>query len=387
MNISAPKPKIIRTATIALSLDYLLKGQLAFLNQNAAVIAVSGQDHHLDAVREREGVRTVDISMQRSISPLKDLISLIRLYKLFRRERPDIVHSITPKAGLLSMLAAKMAGVPVRIHTFTGLIFPSKKGVFQKLLIQMDRILCHAATHIIPEGQGVLQDLKAYNITRKPIAVLANGNVNGLDTGFFDPVKITEQERNDLRNALGIQPGDFVFIFVGRLVRDKGINELVAAFDEVSNAGENIKLLLVGPYEEELDPLLPETKQKIEQNSHIITVGFQKDVRPYMAISHVLAFPSYREGFPNVVLQAGAMELPAIVTNINGCNEIIEEGINGLLIPVGSAAALASGMLQLFKNKEQYNKIRQKTRNLVVSRYRNEEVWHAIQAFYQKLLS
>lgn len=387
MSISVRKPKIIRTATIALSLDYLLKGQLAFLNRNAAVIAVSGRDHHLDTVTEREGVRTVDISMQRSISPLKDLVSLVRLYKLFRRERPDIVHSITPKAGLLSMLAAKMAGVPVRIHTFTGLIFPSKKGIFQKLLIQMDRLLCRAATHIIPEGQGVLQDLKAYKITEKPMKVLANGNVNGLDTGFFDPAKVTEAERNSLRNTLGIQPGDFVFIFVGRLVRDKGINELVAAFEEISNTEARVKLLLVGPYEEALDPLLPETKQKIEQNSNIITAGFQKDVRPYMAISHALAFPSYREGFPNVVLQAGAMELPALVTDINGCNEIIEEGVNGLLIPAGSTEALASGMLQLYKNKEQYHQLRQEARNLVVFRYRNEEVWNAIQTFYQKLLS
>lgn len=387
MSTSVRKPKIIRTATIALSLDYLLRGQLAFLNKNAAVIAVSGQDNHLDTVRDREQVHTADISMQRSISPLKDLVSLIRLYKLFRREQPDIVHSITPKAGLLSMLAAKMAGVPVRIHTFTGLIFPSKRGIFQKLLISMDRLLCWSATHIIPEGQGVLQDLKAYKITGKPMKVLANGNVNGLDTSFFDQAQIAETEKNDLRNALGIQPGDFVYIFVGRLVRDKGINELIAAFEEVSVTGKNVKLLLVGPYEEELDPLLPETKQKIEQHPHIITVGFQKDVRPYMAISHVLAFPSYREGFPNVVLQAGAMGLPAIVTDINGCNEIIEEGVNGLLIPTGSAVALASAMLQLCKDDAYYNKLKQETRQLIVSRYRNEEVWGAIQAFYQKLLS
>lgn len=387
MSTSVRKPKIIRTATIALSLDYLLKGQLAFLNRNAEIVAVSGQDDHLNTVRDREEVRTVAIEMQRSISPLKDLVSLVRLYKLFRREKPDIVHSITPKAGLLSMLAAKLAGVPVRIHTFTGLIFPSKKGIFQQLLIRMDRLLCRAATHIIPEGNGVLQDLKDYNITRKPMSVLANGNVNGLDTAFFDPAMITDTEKKDLRNTLGIQPGDFVFIFVGRLVRDKGINELVAAFEEVSGAGKNIKLLLVGPYEEELDPLLPETKQKIEQSHNIITVGFQKDVRPYMAISQALAFPSYREGFPNVVLQAGAMELPAVVTDINGCNEIIEEGVNGILIPPGSAAALAAGMIRLYKDEAYYSQLQQNTRSLILSRYRNEAVWDAIQAFYQKLLS
>ena len=179
------KPKIIRITTVALSLDYLLKGQLAFLNTGLEVVAVSGKDSHLKNVALREGVRVVNISMQRAISPFKDLISLWKLYRLFRKEKPQIVHSMTPKAGLLSMIAARFSGIPIRIHTFTGLIFPSKTGIMQKLLIGTDRLLCTCATHIYPEGEGVKKDLINYKITNKPLKVLANGNVNGIDTSFF----------------------------------------------------------------------------------------------------------------------------------------------------------------------------------------------------------
>lgn len=387
MNPSVKKPKVIRTATIALSLDYLLKGQLAFLNREADILAVSGMDQHLETVSNREGVRVADIPMERAISPLKDLVSLYRLYRLFRKEKPDIVHSITPKAGLLSMLAAKAAGVPVRIHTFTGLIFPSKSGMFQKVLIWMDRLLCRAATCIVPEGKGVMQDLNTFRITRKPLRVLANGNVNGIDTDYFSPQAMEQNHLASLRTKLGILPEDFVYIFVGRLVKDKGINELVSAFDQLSVTEPGMKLLLVGPYEEELDPLFPETIRMIEQNKRIISVGFQHDVRPYFAISNVLAFPSYREGFPNVVLQAGAMGLPAIVTNINGCNEIISEHHNGTLIPVADIHKLKEQMMSLYKNKALYLQMSGQARPWVLERYRNEEVWNAVNALYIKLLS
>ena len=180
------KPKVIRTSTIALSLNVLLKGQLSFLKKYYNVIAASGDDEDLRIVENREGVKTKDITMQRQIVPFKDFISLIKLYFYFKKEKPKIVHSITPKAGFLSMVAAYLARVPIRIHTFTGLIFPTRLGAMQRLLIVMDKILCKCATHIYPEGEGVRNDLISYNITSKPLKVLANGNVNGIDTSYFD---------------------------------------------------------------------------------------------------------------------------------------------------------------------------------------------------------
>ena len=210
--------KIIRTSTIALSLNILLKGQLSFLKKYYNVIAVSGDDKDLRIVENREGVKTQNIKMQRQIAPFKDFISLIKLYLYFKKEKPQIVHSITPKAGLLSMAAAFLARVPIRIHTFTGLVFPTRSGLMQRLLIVMDKILCSCSTHIYPEGEGVKNDLISYNITRKPLKVLANGNVNGVNTSYFNPALFSDEENKSLKNKLDIAEDDFVFIFVGRIV-------------------------------------------------------------------------------------------------------------------------------------------------------------------------
>ena len=375
--------KIIRTATVAMSLNILLKGQLRYLNQFFDVLAVSGYDADLETVKKREEVSVVSVTMKRSIAPFQDLISLYRLYKLFKKERPTIVHSITPKAGLLSMVAAKYANVPVRIHTFTGLVFPAKKGLFQKLLILMDKVLCWHATHIIPEGAGVKQDLLDYKITKKPLEVIANGNVNGIDTTFFNSNTISEQQQQNLRNELGIDSSDFVFVFIGRLVADKGINELVRAF--LSLEIPNCKLLLVGPYETE-DPLQPETLKAIQQNDSILSVGFQHDVRPYLVISDCLVFPSYREGFPNVVMQAGAMGLPSIVTDINGSNEIIIEGFNGTIVPAKNVTALSNAMIRIKEDETWRNQLQSNARSSIISRYEQELVWEALLIKYKEFL-
>lgn len=410
--------KLFRISTVPISLNILLKGQLKFLNRYFDVTAISGAGTDLETVREREGVKVYPLVMERQIAPLRDLISLWRLYRYFRREKPDIIHSITPKAGLLSMTAGKLAGVPVRMHTFTGLIFPTKDGHFQTLLIWMDRLICKAATHVYPEGRGVREDLLHYRITDKPLKIIANGNVNGIDTGWYSPSQISEAERAHIRRDLGISAKDFVFVFVGRLVTDKGINELVTAFRNLSlqqaqvpdkggsfalgkstppdgsrdtqhpapgTQHPSLKLLLVGPPEHELDPLLPQTQTEIDRNPHIISVGYQQDVRPYFAISEVLVFPSYREGFPNVVLQAGAMELPSVVTDINGCNEIIEEGQNGLIIPVKDAAALEKAMHYLVTHPEHYERMRYASRPLIESRYRQEVAWEALLEEYRRM--
>lgn len=386
--------KLIRTSTVALSLDFLIKGQLAFLNQYFEVIAVSGADEHLTVVAEREKVKTASVPMQRNISPLKDLVSLWQLYCLFKKEQPYIVHSITPKAGLLSMIAAKLAGVPIRIHTFTGLIFPSKKGFLQRLLIFMDRLLCACATQVYPEGEGVKRDLIYYKITSKPLKVIANGNVNGIDTAYFSKEQVAFQEQQTLKKELGIGENDFVFIFVGRLVGDKGINELVQAFKQlvVSSSGvENssiknqIKLLLVGPFESDLDPLQPETLKEIDNNPNVISVGFQKEVRSYFAIADSFVFPSYREGFPNVVLQAGAMGLPSIVTDINGSNEIIVDGENGIIIPAQNTIALQEAMLRMIPKGAFYNQLQQNARKMIVSRYEQKVVWDVLLNEYNEL--
>lgn len=376
--------KVFRSAAIPASLNVLLKGQLNYLQNYFTVTAIASDGPDLLEVKVRENVAIKSIEIQRKISLFKDFFSLVNLFIFFKKEKPHIVHSITPKAGLLSMLAAKFAGVPIRIHTFTGLVFPTSSGAMQKLLIKMDQLLCWAATNIYPEGNGVKNDLINYKITSKPLKVLANGNVNGIDLEYFSKTTISAIQQNQLKQELGIEDNDFVFVFVGRLVGDKGINELVEAF--LMLKCERSKLLLVGPFETQLDPLHEKTLHAIATNKNIISVGFQKDVRPYFAISNALVFPSYREGFPNVVMQAGAMELPSIVSDINGCNEIIIEGENGTIIPVKNTIAIRQAMQKMMNDRVYYKKLEENARTMIQSRYEQSVVWNALLEEYNGLI-
>lgn len=374
------KKKIIRAATISESLGFL-KGQLRFLSDHYEVVAIGSGAERLKQVEEEEGVRTVEVPMERKISLWKDVWSLLRLVRLFREERPHIVHSMTPKAGLLCMIAARITGVPIRVHTFTGLLFPTATGIKRRILIATDRITCWCATHIIPEGEGVKKDLIVHGITRKPIAVVGNGNVNGIDLAFFDPQLYTPDFISAQRASIGLTDDDFVFIFVGRLVKDKGLNELIAAFRKIENP--HAKLLLVGRYEPDLDPLETETMEEIKSNPNIVEVGWQTDVRPWLALSDTFILPSYREGFPNVVLQAGAMGLPSIVTDINGSNEIIIDGENGLIIPGRDETALLQAMNKVLKQKNQYIANREKNRSMIANRFEQKALWKALLSQYQ----
>jgi len=363
----------------------LLKGQLSFLNNHYDILAASGGKEELMIIENREGVRTANIAMKRTISFLSDIKSLFCLYKLFRAERPMVVHSITPKAGLLSMTAAYFAGVPIRMHTFTGLIFPTKRGVMKRVLILMDKVLCRFATNVYPEGEGVKRDLISYKITRKPLRVLANGNVNGIDLDHFSNVHFPQSEILRRKESLGITNTDFVFVFVGRLVRDKGLNELIQAFIDLEKQISSVKLILVGSMASENDPLSAITLEAIKHNGNIISVGYQLDVRPYMAVSDALVFPSYREGFPNVVIQAGSMSLPCIVSDINGCNEIIINEQNGLIVPVKDTLALCKSMKLLIENSTLRLRLQKNSRNMISERFEHSVVWKALLDEYDYL--
>ena len=373
--------KLIRTSTIPASLENLLKGQLKMLSKYYNVLAVSSPGDDMETIEEREGVRTIAIPMERRISLIKDFISLIRLIVLFAKERPDMVHSITPKAGLLSMLAAWITRVPVRMHTFTGLVFPTATGKMQKLLIAMDRLTCFCATHINPEGEGVKRDLVNYNITSKPLHIIANGNVNGIDLEYFDKTPEVVEKACSYKKE-----GTFTFCFVGRMVRDKGINELEHSFLRLYQKDERVRLLLVGPFEKELDPVLPEVEEHILHHPGICYMGYQNDVRPFLVASDALVFPSYREGFPNVVIQAGAMGLPAIVTDINGCNEIVLPDLNGVIIPSKDEQALYESMKYFASHPVEVERMAANARPLIASRYEQRIVWNALLDEYKSII-
>ena len=375
------KIKLFRISTIPNSLAGLLKGQLKMLNEQYEVVAVSSPGKAMEVLHEREGVRTIETPMERRISLVKDFISLLRMIRIFAKERPYMIHSITPKAGMISMLAGWITRVPIRIHTFTGLVFPTATGGKKKLLIAMDRLTCACATHIIPEGEGVKRDLMTYRITKKPLRVIANGNVNGVDLTYFDRTDEVMKQAATYRLE-----ECFTFCFVGRMVRDKGINELVSAFIRLHQKYTKLRLLLVGPFEKKLDPLLPETEKAIQEHPAISFVGLQPDVRPFLAASDALVFPSYREGFPNVVLQAGAMGLPSIVTDINGCNEIIIPNENGVIIPSKNEEVLYQAMESFWVNPDEVKRMAGNARSMIASRYDQKIVWEALLKEYKRII-
>ena len=362
-------------------MESFLKGQLCFLSDFFEIVAVSSPGEKLEIIRQREGVKTIALPMQRHISLWKDLVSLVRMILLFAKEKPYIIHSMTPKAGLISMLAGWITRVPVRMHTFTGLVFPTATGGMQKLLITMDRITCFCATHINPEGEGVKRDLERYHITKKPMFIIANGNVGGIDLIHFDRTSAVEEEAIHYHQTAGC----FTFCFVGRMVCDKGINELIHVFIRLYQKNTKIRLLLVGPFEKDLDPVLPEVEEQILHHPGISFVGWQSDVRPFLAASDAFVFPSYREGFPNVVMQAGAMGLASIVTDINGCNEIIVDGKNGVIIPSKDEEALYQAMKDFVAHPEKVKQMAANARPMIASRYEQKMVWKALLEEYRRV--
>ena len=389
-----------------MSLDIFCKGQLKMFNEHYEVVAVSSPDKELKWIEEREGVRTIPLKMARNIALWTDIKALWKMIKVIKKEKPYIVHSMTPKAGLISMLAAKICGVPVRMHTYTGLVFPTTTGMKQKILIWMDKLLCTCATYINPEGQGVASDLRRYNITKKPLHIIGNGNVRGIDakywrkgvsvsigvglssgtiyneaTNLHKELLINENDNEDENSLIKTRQSPFTFVFVGRIVGDKGINELIEAFKRLKP--NSAKLILVGPYEENLDPIKPKTKSEIDTNPNIEWVGMQSDVRPFYEQADAFVFPSYREGFPNTVLEAGAMGLPSIVTNINGANEIIIPEENGLIIPSKDADALYQAMQRFIDEPELVAKMKVNARPMVIDRFEQKYIWNELLKVYK----
>ena len=328
------------------------------MNQYYEVVGLSNNTGRLMNVSEREGVRVIEVPMHREISLGADLKCLWKLCKIFKRERPFIVHANTPKGSLLAMMAGKLTCVPHRIYTVTGLRYQGAQGMLRWILMTMERITCFCATKVIPEGNGVKMALEHDHIANKRAAI---------------------------RESLGLSADDFAFVFVGRIVGDKGMNELAACMRQLQGSHPKCKLILVGRFETEFDPLDNGIEDFFKSASNVVYVGYQKDVRPYLLAADALVFPSYREGFPNVVMQAGAMGLPSIVTDINGCNEIVTDGINGKIIPPRDSEALLKMMENFLDDLTATNSMARNARAIIQSRYEQRQVWEALREEYGKL--
>lgn len=382
------KKKLIRTTTIPLSLRELLTGQLQYMSNYYDVIAISSGGEQFDMLLKEQKVRGYVVPFTRkTFSIISDIKALFLLIRIFKKEKPFIVHSETSKDGLLCMLAAWICRVPNRLYTIAGLAdIPGVRGF---MLNQAEWLTFRCATKLYPVSKNMMEIYLKRGIfhqgmfARSKAKVLLNGSSNGFDCEYFSKDNVHPEKIESLKKKLEIAEKDFVFCSIGRVVRDKGINELVKAFSLLTKEYTNIHLLMLGQFENSLDPLFPETLREIDTNKYIHYVGYQSDIRPFLFISNALIHASYREGFGNVIAQAGLFDLPCIVTNICGPNEIIIEGVNGNIIPRKDVNALYEKMKYYLENLDEVKRMGANSRELIVSRYQRKDIWDALLKEYQ----
>jgi len=378
--------KLVRITTVPISLEKLLENQARFFKTYYSVTLVSSQKEQLQKLAKEQGVNHFSLEMTRKITPLHDLRCLLQLIRFLRKEKPHIVHSHTPKAGIVGMLAAFIAGVPLRMHTVAGLPLMEAKGLKKSILYVVERLTYRCATHVYPNARGLMDFIQEKKLAGKiPLKCIGNGSSNGIDLTYFNPERVSKEQEMSFREKWNISKDDFVFLFIGRLVGDKGVNELVAAFEQLANKIPNAKLLLVGPQEPTLDPLKEVTITSIEKNQKIVSTAYQQDVRPFLKMAQVFVFPSYREGFPNVVLQAGAMGIPCIVSDINGCNEIIDNEVNGLIVPPKSIQPLSEKMYSLYKDPKKRATFIDRTKERIATDFERTHYWKLLLEEYKLL--
>jgi len=380
--------KLIRVTTVPMSLKVLLRGQMKFMQEAGfQVIMVSADGKELQDVLEYEKCPHKLIEMTRQITPLKDLTAIWKLYKFFKNEKPDIVHSHTPKAGLLAMLAAKMAGVKIRIHTIAGLRFMTSYGLTRSLLVRMEKITGRAATHVWPNSHSLLkyvQDNKL--VTAKKMEVIGKGSSNGIDLSRFSKKSLSEAGTMKAKEVIGYDPSLIYLLSVGRIVKDKGITELANVFDSLYRENNNLRLILVGSFEEKLDPLDAKVMQLIKDHPGIILAGWHDDVEYFMDIAQILVHPSHREGFPNVILQSGAMECPVVCSRIEGNIDIVDENINGLVFSVKDAEDLKTKLKHAIENPDEIRQMATRLRKKIEESFDRLYVREKLKEKYEILL-
>ncbi|WP_433895712.1 glycosyltransferase family 4 protein [Sphingobacterium mizutaii] len=379
--------KLLRITTISHSLDLLLKGQLKYVGEAGFKVSIAcTNDNNIDRIEERENVEYHELKLTRTLNPLKDLFSLIQAINLIKKLRPDIVHSHSPKAGIIGMLSAWICMVPLKIHTVAGLPLTEATGLKRKLLILVEKFTYFCADFILPNSNEQKDFIEENIYKSKKVQIIGRGSSNGIDLEYFNPNLYGSEFKSDFRNKLGLNNSSIVFCFVGRLANYKGINELVSAFVDLNNVYKNISLLLVGPFED-LNPLLAETIETIKSNSNIKCVGHQNDIRPYLSVSDIFVFPSYREGFPQSLMQASAMNLACIASDINGCNEIIENGVNGLLIEPKNKQDIYDSCEKLIVNYELRSKFTLAGRKNMEDNFEQKAFWDKLINFYKVKLN
>ena len=382
-------PKLIRITTAPISLNVLLPGQMRYMRESGFdVLMVSSDGPELRTVLEREGCRHHIVPMTRKMSPFADLHCLWLLYRLFRKEKPDIVHSHTPKAGLLAMLAAKLAGVKLRLHTIAGLRYVTTKGMSRRILIAMEKLTGMAATHVWPNSASMKAYIEANRLVApRKLEVIGRGSSNGVNLQRYNAAALRPDKLNEIKSLVQYDPSLFYFLSVGRLVHDKGMDELVGAFVKINEQYPHTRLILVGAFEDEVDPVSDKARQLIQSYPGIIAAGWSDAVEYFMHFSNVLVHPSHREGFPNVLMQAGAMGCPIICSAIDGNTDIVQDGLTGLLFEVKNEEALFDQMQKAIHESATMQVMAAELLHIIQTHYDQRVVQNFLYQKYLQLLS
>jgi glycosyltransferase involved in cell wall biosynthesis len=326
--------------------------------------------------------------MTRKITPLQDIKCLFRLISIFRKEKPDIVHTHTPKAGLLGMLAARFCGVKTRIHTVAGLPMMVEKGPKYQLLKFIEKLTYAAANQVWPNSNSLLSFISEKKLTTAAkLRVIGKGSTNGININRFNKEALSEDRIGKTRQMIHYSPQYKYLLCIGRLVVDKGIVELVNVFKQLQKNEPSLKLLLVGGYEPTLDPLPAVTLREIETNDGIVHISWTNDVEYYMGLADLFVFPSHREGFPNVLLQAGAMGLPIICSHITGNIDIVTNDETGLIFEPGNEQQMLSMLQYAITHVQHMQTMAQKLQQVIREDYRQENIWQNILAAYKSLVN
>jgi glycosyltransferase involved in cell wall biosynthesis len=346
------------------------------------VTLVSSPGRLSEQIAVREGAQWKALPIEREIAPISDFISMFRLISLLLRMRPEMTEFSTPKAGLLGSIAAMLAGVPVRIYMLRGLKLETAKGLKRRVLLITEKIAAACAHVVVCNSQSLRDRADSLGIApASKLVVLGKGSSNGIDVRRFMPGE------SDVREKLGVAGNDLVVGYVGRLTRDKGIPDLVEAFDAILDAEPRAHLLLVGWADAAEDRLPAYIQRRIESHPRIHCTGFVDETAPYYKAMDVMVLSSLREGFPNVVLEAAASAVPVITTDVTGARDSVVPGETGLLIPSGSPSAIAESVLQLLRQPALRARMGEAARAWVCRHFTDEEVLGHVTSYYQDLLT
>ncbi len=412
------KARLVYAVTASVSTNFF-RGRLKYLKERGFdVHLVSSPGKELEERGRQEGITIHSLPMRREISLANDFVSLLRAYLLIHRLKPDIVDAITPKAGLLFSIAAFLCRVPCRIYSLYGLRLETTKGVLRNLLSWLEHISCACVHKVVCVSPSLKQKVIELKITHpEKLVVIGSGGAKGVPVERFVLTPQVQAQVEYLRQKLGLtstprlchsegaqRVEEFLNLvptqshrsgyasnppvigFVGRLVRDKGIKELVEAYFLLKPRFPSLRLLLVGPFEDG-DPVDPETRHLIETTPGIIVTGRVNDAVPYYYLMDVLVLPTYREGFPSVPLEAAAAGKPVVTTDATGAIDSVVDGVTGYIVPKGNAMALADAIARLLENPELAKRMGEAGRKRVIAEFQPERIWQGVEKLYRELLS